>query len=350
MSYLIDIKMSFPKNYYSQGEIIDLMSSIWPDKKKRIDQFHNNVCVEKRHLALNLEEYKTLGHFGDRSLQWKEHTTNLLEEAISNLIAEHNLDPQIFDAIAFTSITGISIPSVDALLMNKFEFKRNIKRMPYFGLGCLGGVAGINRVHDYLKGHPEQCVLFIASELCSLTFQFDDKSVANLVSTGLFADGASAVLMCGKDHPFAKKAKLEIVDNISNFYPNTERTMGWDLTENGFKIVLSGDVAEIIKKNIPEDISYFLDKNMLKNSEVDHIISHPGGPKVLEALSEASGYSKEKFKHSWESLKDLGNMSSVSVLDIFRRTIEASVKKDETCLALAMGPAFNSEATLLKGI
>lgn len=350
MSYIIDLKTSFPKNYYDQNEIVDFISKVWPDKENRIRQFHNNVCVEKRHLALELEEYLNLGDFGNRSLIWKEHTTDLLGTAIQSLLEEHDINPEIIDAMAFTSITGISIPSVDALLMNRFKFKRNLKRMPYFGLGCLGGVAGINRVHDYLKAYPDQCVLFIASELCSLTFQFDDKSVANLVSTGLFADGAAALLMCGNDHPLSKKAKIEVLDNISNFYPNTERTMGWDITKDGFKIVLSGDVAEIVKDNIAGDLSYFLDKNFLKTDQIEHIISHPGGPKVLKALSSATGYCDNKFNHSWDSLKDLGNMSSVSVLDVLKRTLEKGVKKNDYAVALAMGPAFNSESTLLKGI
>jgi alkylresorcinol/alkylpyrone synthase len=233
--------------------------------------------------------------------------------------------------------------------MIKFEFSENTKRVPIFGLGCLGGVAGINRLNDYLKFRPKEAGLLLATELCTLTFQFHDKTVANLVGTSLFGDGAAALLMVGDDHPLAKDAIFEIIDGDSYFYPNTERIMGWDVIGSGFQIVLSGDVPNIVTTKISKNLNSFLMKTDKVLNDIKFMVSHPGGPKVLEALVDVTKKTKEHFQFSWDSLRDHGNMSSVSVLHVMEQTIEkTNLEKDSYGLMLAMGPAFCSELALIK--
>jgi alkylresorcinol/alkylpyrone synthase len=204
----------------------------------------------------------------------------------------------------------------------------------------------VARAHDYLLAHKNQAVLLLATELCSLTFQLNDSSVANLIGTGLFSDGAAAVVLVGDDHPLAKTGKLKVKDTMSVFYPNTERTMGWDITGEGFKLVLSGDVPAIVQEHVPAGVREFLDHNHLNLNEVDEIIAHPGGPKVLEALAFALDRDGSWFDHSWLSLAENGNMSSVSVLDILSRTLETPADNKKHGLLMAMGPAFCSEMVL----
>lgn len=350
MSIIHSVVTSFPKNYSSQDEICEEISKIWPDKKKHVEQFHSSSQVKGRHLSIPLSEYKNLGDIGDRSQKWLEVAVELQTNNINNLLKNAGLQPSDISLITTTTVTGLAIPTLEARLMNKISFNPNTKRLPIFGLGCLGGVAGINRVSDYLKGHPREAALLLATELCSLTFQFQDKSVANLVGTSLFADGSAAVLMLGDEHPLSKKGQFKVLSGESFFYPNTERIMGWDIVSSGFQIVLSGDVPKIVVEHVKPNINDFVSANKITLSDVGFMVSHPGGPKVLDKVCEISDRSPEEFKHSWGSLAEKGNMSSVSVLHVLEKTINDNKKTNELGLMLAMGPAFCSEMALIKKI
>lgn len=346
MSYILSASTVFPKYKYTQGQTMDLLATIWPEQARVIQKIHKNTMVETRHLALPLERYLELTDFGMRNNLWIENALPLAESAAKSGLAQAQLGAEDIDMIVSTSITGIAVPSLEARLMNRMPFKTTATRMPVFGLGCLGGAATIARAHDYLKGHPRAAVLVLATELCSLTFQFDDVSMANLVATGLFADGAAAVVLVGEEHPKAKDGKLRIIDTMSVFYPNTEITMGWDITGNGFKIVLAGDVPSIVNDNVPGGTGEFLSRNNMDLDQVAEVIAHPGGPKVLKALAQALERNDQDFSHSWNSLAENGNMSSVSVLDILARTLNVAMNAGDKGLLMAMGPAFCSEMVL----
>ncbi|MDO9180878.1 MAG: hypothetical protein Q7U04_00650 [Bacteriovorax sp.] len=349
MSYIVAVKTSFPKNSESQDNIAKLLTSIWPDKEKHIYQFSKSSTVNKRHLTLPLSEYPTLGDIGERSLKWLDEAVNLQKNNILYLQENLNFNLDEISLIASTTVTGLAVPTLEARLMNVLSFSPNTKRLPIFGLGCLGGVAGLNRVKDYLDGHPREAALLLATELCSLTFQFKDISVANLVGTSLFADGAAAVLMVGKDHRLAKSAQFEIIDTRSFFYSDTERMMGWDIVSSGFQIVLSGDVPKLVSEKVAVNMNEFLNLNKLKRNDISFFISHPGGPKVLEAITEISGGNKEDFKISWDSLAEKGNMSSVSVLHVMEETLNKKIPVQNSLgLMLAMGPAFCSEMNIIR--
>lgn len=348
MSIIHSVVTSFPELYVSQSEISEEIGSIWPDKKKHVDQFHASSQVRGRHLSIPLSEYKHLGDIGERSQKWLDVALELQTNNVNNLLAKAGLRPEDISLIATTTVTGLAIPTLEARLMNKIAFKQNTKRLPIFGLGCLGGVAGINRVSDYLKGHPKEAALLLATELCSLTFQFQDKSVANLVGTSLFADGSAAVLILGDEHPLSAQGQFQVLSGESFFYPETERIMGWDIVSTGFQIVLSGDVPKIVVEHVKPNIGDFLSSNKTTLSDIGFMVSHPGGPKVLDKISEISDRSPEEFKHSWESLAEKGNMSSVSVLHVLEKTIADKKNKNELGLMLAMGPAFCSEMALIK--
>lgn len=350
MSAIYGVTTNFPEIYVGQEEIMKEISSIWPDKKSYVEQFHHSSQVNGRHLALPLEEYKKLGDIGSRTTRWLEVALRLQTQNVQTLLDRAGLLPSDISLIATTTVTGLSIPTLEARLMNVLPFKQKTKRLPVFGLGCLGGVAGINRVNDYLKGHPKEAALLLASELCTLTFQFQDKSVANLVGTSLFADGTAAVLMVGEEHPLYEKSQFKILSGESYFYPNTERIMGWDIVSTGFQIVLSGDVPKIVEEKVKPNLEEFLSQNKLTGSDVNFMVSHPGGPKVLDKLCEISGKHEDEFRHSWTSLREKGNMSSVSVLHVLEKTIADQRPANEIGLMVAMGPAFCSEMALIKKI
>ena len=231
--------------------------------------------------------------------------------------------------------------------MNRLDFKPNTKRVPLLGLGCMAGVAGINRAAEYLVSKPKEALLFLSVELCSLTFQVDDVSVANLVSTGLFGDGAAAVLMVGDEHPLSEKAPLKWLDSESIFFPDTEDVMGWDVSESGLKIILNKNVPDVTEQNLPGPLSEFFKRKEIQRSDIHTFMAHPGGPKVLLAMEKVFDLPERGLHHSWESLRENGNMSSVSVLDIFSRTLkESRGPKGAYALGVAMGPSFSAELGL----
>lgn len=348
MSLIHSVVSHFPKYYTSQTDIAEEISRLWPERKRQVEQFHQSSRVLGRHLTLPLERYKNLGDIGERSKLWLETAQELQKKNIEELLSKAGLTPSDISLIVSTTVTGLAIPSLEARLMNLLPFSPSTKRIPIFGLGCLGGVAGINRVNDYLKGHPKEAALLLATELCTLTFQFNDQSVANLVGTSLFGDGAAAVLIVGDEHPLATKSKFQIVDGQSFFYPETEHIMGWEMVSSGFQIVLSGDVPKIVANEIPNNLNSFLKGHKICGSDISFVVSHPGGPKVLEKLCEVTGKSKNDFQLSWDSLAENGNMSSVSVLHVLEQTCKKTLRENELGLMMAMGPAFCSEMSLIK--
>tara|TARA_R110002072_G_scaffold534_6_gene3946 strand:+ start:123494 stop:124570 length:1077 start_codon:yes stop_codon:yes gene_type:complete len=356
MPYIVDIQTSFPEFFYTQEQLIGEITKQWEGKLtnlKRIEQIHQNVLVKSRHLAVPLDKYFSFESFDEKNNLYIEKAVELAEQAIVKLLKKNNLKEEDISSLWSNTVTGFAIPSLDARVMNKIAFKKNTKRVPLMGLGCMAGVAGINRVADYLKAYPNEAVIFFSVELCSLTVQSEDISVANLVSTGLFGDGCAAVLMVGDNHPLKNNAPLKWLSSESIFFPDTQDVMGWAVGEKGLKIILSKSVPQVTEKELPGPLNEFLKANALELSQIDTFIAHPGGPKVLLAMEKVFDLPEGGLKHSWESLAENGNMSSVSVLDIFKRTIEESALKRQElkgrkAISLAMGPAFSAELGLLE--
>jgi alkylresorcinol/alkylpyrone synthase len=243
------------------------------------------------------------------------------------------------------TVTGVATPSIDARLMNRMGLRRDLKRTPIFGLGCVAGAAGIARAADYLRGHPDETVALLSVELCSLTLQQEDFSIANLIASGLFGDGAAAVILTGADIP---SDGPEIVTTRSVFYRDTEHVMGWDVTSEGFRVVLSGDVP-VIARGIRSDVEAFLAESGLALGDIESFVCHPGGPKVLEAFEEALDQPREAFELTWRSLARVGNLSSASVLMVLADTMaERRPPAGSHGLLISMGPGFCAELVLLK--
>jgi len=349
MAYIVNAVCAYPENIVRQDEVRRILKRLWPDQGQAIHRFSESTAVASRHFSLPLKEYGKLGHVGERNTLWKKVALYLQRKNLQHLHDKTNFDFSEVGLVSSATTTGLAVPSLEALIMNHFPFSSTTKRMPLFGLGCLAGVAGMNRVNDYLQGHKDKSAILMVTELCSLTFQFKDCSIQNIIGSALFGDGSAAVLMVGENHPLAEKASFEIVQNESIFYNHTERIMGWDMVEHGFQIVLSNDIPDLVHTHVGRNIDEFLEKNYLSRSDVKFFIAHPGGPKVLEALTATLGRSKEDFRLSWESLKDRGNTSAASVVNVLEHSINRTdIKKGSYGLMMAMGPAFSLELSLVK--
>jgi alkylresorcinol/alkylpyrone synthase len=260
-------------------------------------------------------------------------------------LKEAEISAQQVDHLIFVSTTGLATPSLDAYLINRLQMSPHIKRTPIWGLGCAGGVAGLSRAFEYVKAFPEQTVLLVALELCGLTFRQSDHSKSNFVATSLFSDGAAAALISGRKD--IKRNGPSILATESMIWPHSTDVMGWDIEDDGLKVIFSKDIPTIVRQKVRPVVDRFLQKSNLHLEQVDSFISHPGGRKVLEAYEKALEVPAEKFHHAYEVLRDYGNMSSATVLFVLERVLKKHHRKDSYGLMTALGPGFSSELALL---
>ncbi len=340
---------AFPRHYYRQEEIAAALKRHWADRldnPKLLDRLLTRVGVEGRHLALPIEKYDELTTWGKANDAWTEVAEDLAEQALCRSLTRAGLAEADVDAIFFVSVTGIASPSIEARLINRMHLRPNVKRIPIFGLGCVAGAAGIARAADYVRAYPGQVAALISVELCSLTWQRGDLSVANLISSGLFGDGSAAVIVCGEER---QGGGPRILAARSSFYRGTEDVMGWDISDTGFKIILSTEVPNMVRKHLAHDIDAFLAEYDLGRDDIDTWIMHTGGPKVLEATAEALCLPKGALDVSWRSLRRVGNLSSTSVLLVLEEFMNRRRPAPGSYSILAaMGPGFCAELVLLR--
>jgi alkylresorcinol/alkylpyrone synthase len=347
--HILSTSTAFPPNYYSQREVVNALLAYWGDDTSIgavLERLHTRTGVDGRFFSRRLEEYAALDTWGKVNNVWIEVAQELGERAIDCALKQAGLRREQIGAIFFVTVTGVASPSIDARLINRMGLSTHIRRNPIFGLGCVAGAAGLARAADYVRAYPDQVAVLLSVELCSLTWQRDDISVANLIASGLFGDGAAAILVAGDQVP---RRGPRIVASHNVFYPETEDVMGWDISEKGFHIVLSPEVPRVVRENLGRDVDAFLAKHELTRNDVGSWIMHTGGPKVLEASADALGLPREALDASWEALRKVGNLSSASVLVVLDEVMKHRRPAPGTRSVLsAMGPGFCAEMLLLE--
>jgi alkylresorcinol/alkylpyrone synthase len=354
------VASAMPEHRFSQGAITAALKRYWSGEIPNLDvleRLHSRVGVEHRHLAFPLERYSEFVSWGETNAAWLEVAEELGVRAIDAALCRAGLSRDDLNALFVVSVTGIASPSLDARLINRMRLRSNIKRTPIFGVGCAGGAVALSRAADYTRAYPDHTAALLSVEICSLTIQRDDISMASLIAAGLFADGAAAAVVRGANaadcpsidpHTSARKGP-RILGCASVFYPDTEDIMGWDISEKGFKIVLSPRLPELIRNNLANDIDIFLADYELRRSDIGNWVIHTGGPKVLNAIQDTLGLEAGELDHSWDCLRRFGNLSSTSVLLVLEEVLMNHVPAPETYgVLLAMGPGFCSEMILLQ--
>lgn len=355
---IVSVGTAFPPHRYPQHEIAEALTQRWAgrlDEPRLVSRLFANCGVDFRHLVYPLETYPTLKGFGQTNTAWIDAAVGLGKCAIERALGPLGLTAKDISAIFFASVTGIASPTIDARLINLMPFPTHVKRTPIFGLGCVAGAAGIARAADYVKAFPDQIALLLSIELCSLTWQDDDTSIANLISCGLFGDGAAAVVIAGDRASMPRQASHEkqpgprVLATQSSFYRNTQHVMGWEIGDMGFKIVLSPDVPKVVEENLRGDVEEFLARHSLILGDISSWIFHSGGPKVLEAMQTTLGLPEGALAASWKSLREVGNLSAASVLCVLEDNLANHRGAPGTYSILAaMGPGFCSELVLLR--
>lgn len=334
-----------------QAEVKDFVFNLFHgvyEEAERMMSVFDNSAISKRHISVPIEWLGQEHSFKERNEIFRKTAVEMSVNAIDECLYNAGADYSDINNIIFITSTGISTPTIDAILFNRLNLSRHIKRTPLWGLGCAGGAAGVSRAMDYCRANPNHNALVLAIELCSLTFQKDDLSKSNIIASSLFSDGSAAALVSGNESRLYGHRGVELLDSMSTIYDDSLDVMGWDIVNEGFKVVFSKDIPTIVKDLVNENIKELAVKHGLSVADIKHYAAHPGGQKVINAYAESLGLTNGMLDNSRKVLNAHGNMSSPSVLYVLKEFLGSDFKQGEYGLLSALGPGFSSELVLFK--
>ena len=318
------------KHLFAESAVADL---------DRLMPVFANAGIDRRYSSVPLDWYEEEHGWPERNNLYLESSVALLEQVARDAMNLANVAAAEIDTIVVVSTTGIATPSLDAMVMGRLGLRRDVHRLPIFGLGCAGGVLGLARAADMARLAPKSRVLFLVVELCALSFRKNDISKSNIVATALFGDGAAAaVVSCDGDGPTIGAAG-------EHTWPDSLDIMGWDVTADGLKALFSRDIPKLVRTEMREVASRFLAKHDRCLGDIDHFVCHPGGAKVLTAFEQAFDLTPESLSHGRGVLRDYGNMSAATVLFVLERTLGAGARG--RLMLTALGPGFSAGFQLM---
>lgn len=349
MTRIIHMESLAPKYRFSTDEIIEAADSLWlknvpEDIRRKAIKIFKGSNIEYRRSVVPLDIA-----FGDMSFEEKNniYKNEMIEygtELLKNAIEKSGIKPTDIDYLITTSCTGFMIPSVDAYLVNALGLRGDVVRLPVTEMGCAGGTSGLIYANEFLKANPNKTAVLLTMEIPSVTFQKNDLSAENLVSTAIFSDGFSCAILKGGEGPGA-----HILDTDMYHFHKGTHLMGFNLTNTGLKIVLDKDVPTTIEGNFEKIFLPFLERNHVNITEVDHYMFHPGGKKIINMVEKYISHYDKNIEESKWVLENMGNMSSATILHIYDRVTKSrDIKPGDRGYMLAFGPGFMAQSILVE--
>jgi alkylresorcinol/alkylpyrone synthase len=349
MPYLVDVVSAPPEYVVPQAVAAAFAREMFRDSVphlERLMRIFENTGIETRRICRPVELYRHSHTLGESSAAYVDAATSLCASAGRAILDRAGLEPGAIDRIIYVNTTGLATPSLDARLTNLLGLRHDVRRTPIWGLGCAGGAAGLSHAYDHLVGHPRERVLLVAAEMCSLTLLRDDPSPSNVVATALFADGAAVALLCGDE---VNDGGYPLLASRSTLYPDSLDVMGWNVVSHGLQVVFDRSIPQIVRCHAKRELGAFLATEGLEQDSIVEFLFHPGGPKVLAAYAEAYGVDGDRFSWSRGTLREFGNMSSVTVLYVLERYMAAHPPgRGGHAVVSALGPGFASESLLMQ--
>jgi len=310
----------------------------------RLSPVFSNSGIETRHSCVPIDWYMQPRGWTERNAIYLNSALEVLEQATRAALDQAGLRPDQIDAIVAVSSTGIATPSLDAQLMERMGLRRDVQRLPIFGLGCAGGVLGLARAAGWAQSMPGANVLFLVVELCGLSFRHGDLTKANIVATALFGDGAAAAILRAEPDD-TLPAKGGIVAWGEHTWPATLDVMGWRVEEDGLGVIFSQSIPTLVRDRFGPVVTGFLERLGMSRGDLSGLLCHPGGAKVLEALEEVLAPCADGLDDARMVLRDYGNMSAATVMFVLER------RRARGChgphLMTALGPGFTAGLALI---
>jgi alkylresorcinol/alkylpyrone synthase len=316
-------------------------------ERSLLERLHAAAEVKTRHTVLPLDECGVLLGAEAVNDRYIDEATLLGGRALRTALDAAGVAAEDLDLLIVTSVTGVAVPSLDARLIPVLGMRRDIKRLPIFGLGCVAGAAALGRLHDYLLAWPGQTAALLAIELCSLNWPTAGITTADMVAAGLFGDGAVALIARGGQDDAGSRP--QVIASRSAVYPDSGDALGWRLSSDCFRIVLTTELPDVVERGLADSVTKFLAEHDLTIDDIASWICHPGGPKVLDAVQRALKLPDSAVAASRRSLAEVGNLSSASVLHILEMISETERPPPGSAgLMIGLGPGVSAELVLLR--
>ena len=334
---ILSVATANPPFKLSQAEAAERARAIYPHLES-LWPLYDNTGIELRYNCEPIDWYLEPRSWEERTASFQRHALDLLADVTLKATAAAGIELGEIDILITNTITGLAIPSLDAKLLNRLPLAPTVERLPIFGLGCGGGVAGLARATRLAQASRNAHVLFLTVDLCSLCLRVNDRSPTMFVSAALFGDGAAGVLLRNTaDGPSGGPRILAIGEWC---WPQTEHIMGWDIKNDGFGVVLSPELPSLMRKALAPAVHDFLDRNGFRLSDFKGFLFHPGGRKLIETVEDVLGLERSQVQHSWDVLRHYGNMSSATALFVLDRALRSGARGPH--LLAAFGPGFSA--------
>jgi alkylresorcinol/alkylpyrone synthase len=337
---LLSLATATPPYVLDREAVMEFARGCFGAEIERLMPIYENSGIERRRSCVPMEWYGRHHGWAERSKLFADNAMELAAAAAGEALTRAGLAAEDIDAVVAVSTSGICTPSLDALLLERLPFRRDVTRLPIFGLGCAGGVLGLARAGALAKAEPGSRVLLVVVELCGLTFRAGDTSKSNIVATALFGDGAAAAVVGTRGDGPRLAAWGE------HTWAGSLDVMGWHIEDDGFGVLFSRDIPTLVRDRFRAALDGWLDRLGLTLADVDFHALHPGGAKVVAALEEALELAPGRLAIEREVLRDYGNMSAATVLFVLEKALGRPLPRRS--LTSSLGPGFTAGFLLLE--
>ena len=353
MSKIISIGTAVPAYCHQQMDILPFMQTVYASseaEKRKLRFLYQQSGIAQRYSVIadysrpaedwtfypaseNLEPFPSLE---ERMLVYNRQAPLLSVDAIRECLG-NNHDPKNITHLITVSCTGMSAPGLDLQVLELLDLQKNIFRTSVNFMGCYAAIHALKIADAICRADRSAQVMIVCTELCTLHFQREN-TVDNMTSSLLFADGSAAVLVGGDDN----EEGLTIDSFYSEVIPKGKRDMAWELSSNGFLMTLSGYIPELIEEDFDNIVDRALQKDGTSKENISHWCIHPGGKRVLEAIHKSLGFTNGQLSHSYDILKQFGNLSSATILFVLKEMLQEK-REIRKMFGAAFGPGLTVE-------
>ena len=338
-AHLLSLATAVPEHVLKTDDVIVAATELFGGRHEDFDRMlpvYANSGIKTRYSICDYDWFRGTHDWSERSGRFVEGATHLFRNVASQALRDAEIEPSDIDTIVTISSTGIATPTIEARVMHEMGFRDDVKRVPVFGLGCAGGIAGLSLAARLAEAQPQANVLVVIIELCSLAFRLDEMTKSNIIATAIFGDGAAAAVLSTK----SRNSHGEIEFMGEHTWPGTNEVMGWRMDNIGFSAIFSSSIPDLARKDLRLAADRFLRGHNLNLSHIGAWSFHPGGAKVITAIETAFELDSGHLQHERKILEDFGNMSAPTVLFVLEQGLKENFSGRR--FVSALGPGFTA--------